>query len=112
MNRIVTMKDVAKLPRHCTRGVVQWLSRIDLTIADLVAGKLDTDRLREVGGFSALKLVEIIERDAETVSTGGSVEGVDHKPEQDLAIGGKTDLPIVQYLVADQDREASRGGQE
>lgn len=114
-NRIVTMKDVAKLPRHCTPGVARWLSRVDLTIADLVAGKLDTDRLREIGGFSANFLADAIERDdaaLEAGSTDGGGESLDHKPEQDLATGGKDELAGDQSLVAGLDPEASRDGKE
>ena len=115
MARIVTMKDVAKLPRHCTPGVVRWLSRVDMTIADLVAGKLDTDRLREIGGFSATRLADIIERDdaaLEPGSTDCGARSLDHKPEQDLATYGKEELAGGQSLVAARAPEASSYGQE
>lgn len=75
MSKIVEMRHVSKLPRHCTSGVAAWLSRVDMSIGDLVAGKLDSDRLREIGGFAATRLADIVEADATAKEAGPASDG-------------------------------------
>lgn len=73
---IVTMRHVNELPKHCTPGVIRYLRRLDLTIADLLAGRLDSARLRSLGGHIANTVADAAERDE--LAAGGKEESGDN----------------------------------